>query len=411
MAMKNLRGRFDLVAWLTRGRRPLALAAVALLAIGTGSVLGIVLGTRHGVAGPSAPVAARTASSSASVVTSPSPTEAPTATPTVTETSSPSPTPAATAQPTAVPTAAPTAVPTPTPVPGGGTIAFHAGEDIWTVHADGTGLTNLTRTAGDQEENPVWSAAGAQLAFGSWADGGGVDVMNADGTGRRRVADGFARNASYFTDSLAWAPGTDRLAIAFVNGHISIIDVSSGDRLDVGTGTRWLAWSPTGRYLAWASDGSIEAYDSVARHTFTIATMSSNVRFLNWFPTEDRLLFVGFNDAGSPDLFTVNFDGSGLTAISMPGGEDGAQLSADGTRVLFSRAFASTAQDDVALLRLGDAEATPVLRVPGLGIARWAPDDARAVAERDGRIFVLRLGAGGAVQIANGYAPVWRPVP
>ncbi len=389
------------------------MAAVALVAVVTGSALGIVLGPRS-PAGPSAPVAAGSASPSASVVSSPSPTGAPTASPTVTvtvtETSSPSPTPAATAQPTAAPTTAPTAVPTPTPIGGGGTIAFHANEDIWTVHADGSGLTNLTRTAGIEEANAAWSADGAQLAFQSWADGGGVDVMNADGTGRRRVVAGFARNASYFTDSLAWAPDTDRLAIAFVGGDISIIDVSSGDRLDIGTGTRWLAWSPTGRYLAWANGGTILAYDSVTARTFTIATMSSNVRFLNWFPTEDRILFIGFN-AGSAGLYTVNVDGSSPAAISMPSSEDGAQLSADGTRVLFSRAFASTAQDDVALLRLGDAEATPVLRVPGLGIARWAPDDARAVAERDGRIFVLRLGTGGALQIANGYAPVWRPVP
>ena len=405
--MNEPRRPFDLVAWLRRGRRPLAVGGVALLAVVAGSALGLVLGERNGTAGPSSPIAASTASPSASEAASPSPSA--TASPTATETSSPSPT----LQPTAAPTAVPTAVPTPTPVPGGGAIAFHSGEDIWTINADGTGLTNLTHTPAVHEENPVWSADGALIAFQSWANGAGVDVMNADGTGRRRVADGFARNAGYFTDSLAWAPDGHRLAIASVPGDISIIDVSSGDRIDVGHGERWLAWSPTGRYLAWASGGNIEAYDSADRSSFTIAAMSSNVRFLNWFPTEDRLLFVGFNDAGSTDLYTVNFDGSGLTAISLPGGEDGAQLSADGTRVLFSRAYAfsSPSQDDVALLRLGDTEATPVLRVPGLGIARWAPDDARAVAERDGRIFLLRLGGGGPLQIANGYAPVWRPLP
>jgi Tol biopolymer transport system component len=405
--MNEPRRPFDLVAWLRRGRRPLAVGGVALLAVIAGSALGVVLGQRNGTAGPSAPIAASTGSPSASEAASPSPSA--TASPTATQTSSPSPT----LQPTATPTAVPTAVPTPTPTPGGGAIAFHSGEDIWTINADGTGLTNLTKTTAIQEENAAWSADGALIAFQSWADGGGVEVMNADGTGRRRVADGFAQNAGYFTDSIAWAPNGNRLAIAFVSGGVSIIDVSSGDRLDVGNGERWLAWSPSGRYLTWAAGTTIEAYDSTARSTITVASMSGGVRFLNWFPTEDRLLFVGFNDAGSTDLYTLNFDGSGLTAISLPGGEDGAQLSADGTRVLFSRANAwpDIAKDDVALLRLGDTEATPVLRVPGLGIARWAPDDARAVAERDGRIFLLRLGGGGALQIANGYAPVWRPLP
>ena len=407
--MNEPRRPFDLVPWLRRGRRPLLVGGVALLAIAAGSALGLALGARNGTAGPSAPIAASSATPSTSEAPSPSPSAA--ASPTATPTASPSPTPPPTLQPTAAPTAVPTAVPTPTPVPGGGAIAFHSGEDIWTINADGTGLKNLTKTTTVQEENAAWSADGALIAFQSWADGGGVEIMNADGTDRRRVADGFARNASYFTDSLAWAPNGHRLAIASVRGDISIIDVSTGDRIVVGQGDRWLAWSPTGRYLAWAAGGTIAAYDSTDGSSFTIAAMSTNVRFLNWFPKEDRLLFVGFNDASSTDLYTVNFDGSGLTAISLPGGEDGAQLSADGTRVLFARSSASSAQDDVALLRLGDTEAKPVLRVPGLGIARWAPDDERAVAERDGRIFLVRLDGGGALQIANGYAPVWRPLP
>jgi WD40 repeat protein len=430
---------------MSRGQRPLALGAVALLAIVVGSVLGLVLLDRRETADPSesaSSVALVSPSATEAAAITPPPTPSPTATPTPTSTptptASPTPTPTATpvptptatpaatatatatptsratATPTPRPTARPTATPSPAPSPPGpDAIAFHLDEEIWTINADGTDLVNRTNTPTIEEGNPAWSADGAVLAFQSWADGGGVEVMNADGSGRRRVANGFARNAGYFTDSLAWAPDSDRLAIAFVTGDVAILDVASGERIDVGDGTRWLAWSPTGRYLAWSRRGVIWAYDSDSGETFTIAEMGSNVRFLNWFPDEDRLLFIGFSDEGNADLFTVNFDGSELSnVLPTEASDDGAQLSADGTRVLFSRAFPPTGpEDDIALLELGATEPTSVLEAPGQGIARWAPDDARAVAERDGTIYLLPLDGSDPVEITEGSAPVWRPVP
>jgi Tol biopolymer transport system component len=431
--------RFDLMAWLSRGQRPVALGAVALLAVFVGSALGfLVLDRRDQTADPSpspSPVAAVSQSPAATIAAaanvsptataSPSPT--PTASPTATASPTPSPTPTATPRPTASPTAtplataratarptaSPTTAPTPAPAPGTDSLAFHLDEEIWTVNADGTQLANRTNTPTIEEGNPVWSADGAVIAFQSWADGGGVEVMNANGSGRRRVADGFSRNAGYFTDSLAWAPNDDRLAIAFVRGDVAIVDVASGERVDVGHGDRWLAWSSTGRYLAWADGGAILVYDSSSEESFIVAEMQSNVRFLNWFPDEDRLLFVGYTDEGNSDLFTVNLDGTDLSnLLSTDPYDDGPQLSADGTRVLFSRAYPWPAtEDDIALLEIGDAEPTPVLEVPGPGIARWAPDDVRAVGERDGTIYLLPLDGSDPVEITEGYAPMWRPQP
>jgi Tol biopolymer transport system component len=132
-------------------------------------------------------------------------------------------------------------IPTPRPVRSNDLIAFHADGEIWTVRTDGTGLTNLTQTREVFEMSPAWSADGQLLAFESNDDGGGVDVMNADGSGRRRVADGYVVNASYFTDGLAWAPNVRSLAMALVSEEISIIDVDDGTRFRAGRGTRWLA--------------------------------------------------------------------------------------------------------------------------------------------------------------------------
>jgi TolB protein len=82
--------------------------------------------------------------------------------------------------------------------PKGEKIAFAAvhyrGElDLIDIDADGTGKTNLTSTKTIIEDEPSWSPDGKQIAF-TRADAGDffvdqdVYVMNADGTGRTRLA-------------------------------------------------------------------------------------------------------------------------------------------------------------------------------------------------------------------------------
>jgi WD40-like Beta Propeller Repeat len=408
-------------AWLKRGRRPLVVGLVALAAIAAGASFGAILPKPPATSQATEPTAG---SDRASISASPSATESAEATrpadPTSPASTSPSPveTASASAAPAPADTPVPTATAEPTPIPtlppgDVGVIAFHRSGDIWAIDADGSGLTNLTSTSDVEETNPVWSADGDLIAFQSNANGGGVEVMHADGSARRRVADGFPRNAGYFTDSLAWAPGGHRLAIAFVSGEVAVVDVASGDRWDVGFGERWLSWSSTGRYLAWANGGTILAWDSVAGSVVAVTAMETNVRWINWFPAEDRLLFLGFGATGNTDLYTVVMDGSAPAPLAeTPDAyEDNAQLSPDGRRILFSREYAwpDQAEDDLAMMDVDGSEPTTVLAVPGQGLARWSPSGMRAVAERDGQIYVFGNGVTDPVEIAAGYAPVWQP--
>lgn len=62
--------------------------------------------------------------------------------------------------------------------------------DIWVMSVDGTGQTDLTADAGN-DQTPRWSPDGRRIAFSSDRDGGrGIFVMGADGSAPVRVTSG-----------------------------------------------------------------------------------------------------------------------------------------------------------------------------------------------------------------------------
>ena len=66
--------------------------------------------------------------------------------------------------------------------------------DVYVMNADGSGVKNLTNTAGVNEVNPKASPDGRMIAFAADATEEGrrvrdLYVMAADGSGRRKIAD------------------------------------------------------------------------------------------------------------------------------------------------------------------------------------------------------------------------------
>jgi hypothetical protein len=131
------------------------------------------------MASPTVSPPTATPSPEATATTPPEPT------PTATDTALP---PTPTAEPTATPTPRPTrSQPRPTATPTfSGKLVFQAsiGGDLYTIHADGTGLQRIA-----DGMDPVWSPDGTQIAFTRWRDPRGVWVMDADGSGERRIFD------------------------------------------------------------------------------------------------------------------------------------------------------------------------------------------------------------------------------
>jgi Tol biopolymer transport system component len=120
---------------------------------------------------------------------------------------------------------------------------------IYLIEADGTGLckltsTVLTNTAEFLGYSPVWSPDGERIAF---YDMETTNVINIDGSGRKPLARGA---------SAAWSPDGQKLA--FVNDS-SVLDVINAD----GSGVRRLANTTTaapGIRPAWSPDGEKIAF-------------------------------------------------------------------------------------------------------------------------------------------------------
>lgn len=269
--------------------------------------------------------------------------------------------------------AAPASVAT-TPGTPGPLIVFDAGPadfetDIYTIHTDGTGLTQLTTNgAVYDDEGPAWSPDGTQIAFDSNRTGPyELYLMNPDGTNQRPITDLGGENA-YPT----WSPDGSRIAFnhADVSGgnyDIWIVNANGGnprritrgnaddfypswdpsggfiffDRcgsgecnvlaVEVSTGKLFLAASrgthnyfsdtaPGGYLTAFAtSDGNIWTIDYRDREYTNITQSSGIYLYPDWAPDRSSLVVAAWTGPGAYDLAFLGLDGA---ADPIPTGMD-----------------------------------------------------------------------------------------
>jgi WD40-like Beta Propeller Repeat len=139
-----------------------------------------------------------------------------------------------------------------------GRIAFDNFDDVWSINADGTDLTRLTRSP-EPEFHPTWSPDGTQIAFRfERNDDPEIWLMNADGSDRRRLTRGL---------SPAWSP----------DGSKDCVREPRGDTVSSRPGTpvhraldherRWLRQhrlphTDGGEYPSWSPDGKRIIFNS-----------------------------------------------------------------------------------------------------------------------------------------------------
>ncbi len=201
--------------------------------------------------------------------------------------------------------------------------------------ADGAGrhVRRLTKEHGDPstpaglffQGQPAWSPDGREVAFVSRRDGvSHVYVMNADGTGTRRLT-GSARN----DERPAWSPDGRRIVFGR-EGALFWVPAAGGPAHRVGRGLGHAgdpAWSPDGRRIAF----DYRLPGSQASEVYVMDVDGSRVRRLTriggasvlpaWSPDGTRIAFQSNARLGHAEIYTISADGTGLRQVTRSGSD------------------------------------------------------------------------------------------
>ena len=182
----------------------------------------------------------------------------------------------------------------PTWSPDGGRIAFESDRsgnwDIWVMNADGSGLTNLSRSPED-EVYPAWSPDGKKIAFTSKRSGNlDVWVMNSDGTGPVNLTQNPKRDRYAM-----WSP--DGTKIAFNTNRdgdqeICVMNADGSNQTNVSRAPKTIEgladWSPDGKRLVLYSDrpGNKDVFvvDLASNQWTNVTNHPASDEFCTWSP-------------------------------------------------------------------------------------------------------------------------------
>jgi Tol biopolymer transport system component len=207
-----------------------------------------------------------------------------------------------------------------------GTLVFASNRtgvsQIYSIRADGTQLGQLTRGRA-ADTGPRFSPDGRRIVFARSAKQYVYDlwVMNADGSGQRRLAAGGG--------APAWSPDSRRIAYVTAAGRLAIQDVDSRRTVTISGRNINPYWSPDGRLIAFAhqvgdrGDLAVARSDGIGRKT-----LRRNAAPLGWSPQGE----IAFTVPGWQAIGVIRPDGRGARRL-LPFAAGGLAWSPDGHRL------------------------------------------------------------------------------
>jgi dipeptidyl aminopeptidase/acylaminoacyl peptidase len=197
------------------------------------------------------------------------------------------------------------------------TVGTTVGGGIWIINSDGTGGTRVPSTE-QNDRSPTWSPDGRRIAFVRAAGRfNSLFVVNTDGTGLRQVTTDIT------ADDPEWSP--DGTRFAFGGGPGSDVWVANAD----GSGRRNLtanevsnagdpSWSPDGSRIAYAVLNAVRVVPAAGGASSQLVGGLREVWEVSWSPDGNQIAFV--NDRGGPlqeELYVANADGSNARPINV----------------------------------------------------------------------------------------------
>jgi Tol biopolymer transport system component len=193
--------------------------------------------------------------------------------------------------------------------PSGTRVAFVAPGGLWTMSASGQQRRRLTKGNGDTLA-PSWSPDGKQIAFVDRVTPHGSNyalyVIGRNGKGLKRIVGG-----ARYQNNPTWSPSGK--LIMFERGNMLWTVKPNGrgqKRLAAGTSP---SWSPDGKNVAFSRNGDLWTMKAGGAGAHKIADVPSSTAGIAWSP-DGRWIAYAVADRG--DVMLVHPDGTDATQLT-----------------------------------------------------------------------------------------------